>query len=76
MINSATTEPVIWVDGREHLLFCSNNLPGLSNHPDVKKTAGAALERYGLGSGGSRPMAPSTWSRMPRRRGPNRPRAG
>jgi 8-amino-7-oxononanoate synthase len=57
IVNSATTETTIWVDGREYLLFCSNNLLGLSNHPEVVKTAGAALERYGLGSGGSRQMA-------------------
>lgn len=57
IVNSATTEPVIWVDGRDHLLFCSNNLLGLSNHPDVKKAAAKALDRYGLGSGGSRQMA-------------------
>ncbi|WP_170480798.1 aminotransferase class I/II-fold pyridoxal phosphate-dependent enzyme [Ruegeria arenilitoris] len=57
IVNSATTEPVIWVDGRDHLLFCSNNLLGLSNHPNVKATAQKALERYGLGSGGSRQMA-------------------
>ena len=57
IVNSATTEPVIWVDGRDHLLFCSNNLLGLSNHPDVKRAATKALDRYGLGSGGSRQMA-------------------
>ena len=57
VVNSATTEPVVWVDGRDHLLFCSNNLLGLSNHPDVKKAAKKALDRYGLGSGGSRQMA-------------------
>jgi 8-amino-7-oxononanoate synthase len=57
IVNSATTEPVVWVGGRDHLLFCSNNLLGLSNHPDVKAAAAKALERYGLGSGGSRMMA-------------------
>ncbi len=57
VVNSATTEPAIWVDGREHLLFCSNNLLGLSSHPDVKDAAKKALDRYGLGSGGSRQMA-------------------
>ena len=57
IVNSATTEPVIWVDGRDHLLFCSNNLLGLSNHPEVKEAAAKALYRYGLGSGGSRQMA-------------------
>ena len=57
IVNSATTEPVIWVGGRDHLLFCSNNLLGLSNHPEVKEAAAKALVRYGLGSGGSRQMA-------------------
>lgn len=57
VINSATTEPVVWTDGRDHLLFCSNNLLGLSNHPEVKAAAAATLERYGLGSGGSRLLA-------------------
>lgn len=57
IVNSATTEPVIWVDGRDHLLFCSNNLLGLSSHPEVKEAASKALDRYGLGSGGSRQMA-------------------
>ncbi len=57
IVNSATTEPVIWVGGRDHLLFCSNNLLGLSNHPKVKEAAAKALDRYGLGSGGSRQMA-------------------
>jgi 8-amino-7-oxononanoate synthase len=56
-VNSATTEPVIWIDGRDYLLFCSNNLLGLSNHPEVRAAAAKALERYGLGSGGSRQMA-------------------
>ena len=57
IVNSATTEPVIWVDGRDNLLFCSNNLLGLSNHSGVKEAAAKALDRYGLGSGGSRQMA-------------------
>ncbi|WP_138466576.1 pyridoxal phosphate-dependent aminotransferase family protein [Poseidonocella sp. HB161398] len=57
VVNSATTEPVVWVGGRDHLLFCSNNLLGLSNHPGVREAAAKALDRYGLGSGGSRQMA-------------------
>lgn len=57
VVNSATTETRIWVGGREYLLFCSNNILGLSNHPEVKAAAAVSLERYGLGSGGSRQMA-------------------
>lgn len=57
IVDSAATEPVIDIDGKDHLLFCSNNLLGMSSHPDVKAAAAAALEKYGLGSGGSRLMA-------------------
>ena len=57
VVNSATTETRVWVSGREYLLFCSNNILGLSNHPEVKTAAADSLERYGLGSGGSRQMA-------------------
>lgn len=57
VVESAATEPVVRIDGKEHLLFCSNNLLGMSFHDEVKAAAAAALEKYGLGSGGSRMMA-------------------
>jgi len=57
VVDGAATEPVIEVDGEDYLLFCSNNLLGMSSHPEVKAAAGAAVEKYGLGSGGSRMMA-------------------
>jgi 8-amino-7-oxononanoate synthase len=56
IVTSAATEPVVEVGGKEHLLFSSNNILGLSSHPEVKAAAVAALERYGLGSGGSRSL--------------------
>jgi glycine C-acetyltransferase len=44
----------ITMDGREVLLFCSNNYLGLANHPALKKAAIEGVERYGVGSGAAR----------------------
>ncbi|MBI5681899.1 MAG: 8-amino-7-oxononanoate synthase [Deltaproteobacteria bacterium] len=46
--------PRIIINGRECILFCSNNYLGLADHPDVKEAAIKAIERYGVGSGASR----------------------
>jgi glycine C-acetyltransferase len=42
------------VDGREALLFCSNNYLGLADHPALKRAAQRAVERWGTSSGASR----------------------
>lgn len=39
---------------REYLMMASNNYLGLTHHPDVKRAAALAVEKYGTGSGGSR----------------------
>jgi glycine C-acetyltransferase len=44
----------VTVDGREALMFCSNNYLGLADHPRLKKAAMGAAERYGTSSGASR----------------------
>ena len=36
-------------DGHELLNFCANNYLGLSNHPELVRTASIALENYGFG---------------------------
>jgi glycine C-acetyltransferase len=41
--------PTITVGDRELLNFASSDYLGLSNHPDVKKAAIAAIERWGVG---------------------------
>jgi 8-amino-7-oxononanoate synthase len=46
----------IWTvrNGRRLLSFCCNDYLNLTHHPAIKEAAIAALERYGVGSGGSR----------------------
>ncbi len=51
---STAQEPVVLHDGREMLMLGSNNYLGLANHPEVKRAAARALERYGTGCAGSR----------------------
>ncbi|MFA4956051.1 MAG: 8-amino-7-oxononanoate synthase [Candidatus Methanoperedens sp.] len=52
-IETAQT-PRIKKDGREYILLSSNNYLGLATHPDVKRSAIEAIEKYGSSSGGSR----------------------
>ena len=40
-------------DNEEFLMMASNNYLGLTHHPQVKKAAIKAIEKYGTGSGGS-----------------------
>jgi glycine C-acetyltransferase len=45
------------VEGKEVLMFCSNNYLGLSNHPKLKEAAIRAVQTHGAGSGSVRPIA-------------------
>lgn len=47
-------EPVSLIDGKEMLMFASNNYLGLANHPRVKQSASDAISKYGVGSTGAR----------------------
>jgi glycine C-acetyltransferase len=51
------SSPRCIVDGKEVLMFCSNNYLGLSNHPKVKAAAVEAVKTHGAGSGSVRPIA-------------------
>src|SRR3989344_4508310 len=41
--------PEVEIAGRKVLMFASNNYLGLSNHPEIVKSAKDALEKYGYG---------------------------
>ena len=47
-------DPVVLHEGRELVMLGSNNYLGLTNHPEVKAAAAAALAQYGTGCAGSR----------------------
>lgn len=51
---SAQDPEVRMADGRRLVMLGSNNYLGLTNHPEVKEAAAAALARYGSGCAGSR----------------------
>lgn len=46
--------PLITIDGKEYLNFCSNDYLGLANHPQLKEAARTAIETFGVGAGASR----------------------
>ena len=45
------------VDGKEVIMFCSNNYLNLSNHPRLKQSAIEATNKFGAGSGSVRAIA-------------------
>ncbi len=49
--------PRCMVEGKEVIMFCSNNYLNLSNHPRLIKAAQDAAGKYGAGSGSVRPIA-------------------
>jgi glycine C-acetyltransferase len=49
--------PRVVIDGRETLLFCTNDYLGLANHPAVRQAAKRAIDEHGAGSGASRLVA-------------------
>jgi len=51
---SSAQDTEVTIDGRPVLMFGSNSDLGLTNHPEVKKAAIDAIERYGTGCSGSR----------------------
>jgi len=46
--------PTVTMDGHPVVMMGSNNYLGLTNHPEVKKAAQEAIDRYGTGCAGSR----------------------
>ena len=52
--------PVITINGRQVLCFCSNDYLSLANHPTVRLAAREAIDRWGVGAGASRLICGST----------------
>lgn len=51
---SGDSSPVVTLDGKQVLMFGSNNYLGLTTHPKVKEASIEAIKRYGTGNSGSR----------------------
>jgi glycine C-acetyltransferase len=47
----------IEIEGRRVLNMCANNYLGFANHPDLKKAAQLAIEKFGVGPGAVRSIA-------------------
>ena len=60
VIRGASSEPVVTIDGRRVLNFCSSNYLGLATHPEVKEAVAAAVMEYGVGANGSRLVSGTT----------------
>ena len=52
--------PEVLIGGRPYVLLGSNGYLGLSTRPEVRRAASRALEKYGVGSGGSRLVSGTT----------------
>ncbi len=49
--------PYVRIESDTYLNMCSNNYLGFANHPDIRRAAIEAIEKYGVGAGAVRSIA-------------------
>ena len=50
-LTESAQQPLMTIDGKQLLTFCSNDYLGLANHPKLIEAFTSAAKRYGVGSG-------------------------
>lgn len=50
-VSHSAQQPMMKINGKECLNFCSNDYLGLANHPDIVSAFKKAANKYGVGSG-------------------------
>lgn len=50
-LNESAQQPLMMIDGRQVLAFCSNDYLGLANHPGIIAAMQDSAGKYGVGSG-------------------------
>jgi 8-amino-7-oxononanoate synthase len=58
-VEGPSTSPIIHIDGKEYLTFCSNNYLGLAENSEIKRQTQEAISKYGTGSGSTRLLSGS-----------------
>ncbi|RJQ32083.1 MAG: aminotransferase class I/II-fold pyridoxal phosphate-dependent enzyme [Actinobacteria bacterium] len=53
-VAKGSTQPIITIDNKDYINFCSNNYLGLSTHPEVIQSSIEAAREHGIGPGTSR----------------------
>ncbi|MEZ5672871.1 MAG: hypothetical protein R3E08_11045 [Thiotrichaceae bacterium] len=53
LLHDSPQSPILTIDGKQVLNFCSNDYLGLANHPQLKLALQHGVEKYGVGSGAS-----------------------
>ncbi len=53
LVHDSPQNPILLIDNKPYLTFCSNDYLGLAHHPQLKIALQQSAEQYGIGSGAS-----------------------